>query len=233
MRPTFRITLANILSITLTTLAFAVPPVGMCRINVDDTGPGGSSGTGCLIAEDLLLTNHHVIMDHESGQPIQILFADGTERVATIVDSHEEWDIALLKIDSVSIRPLVIGATPKVGSYVVTYGFGANSHTESPQSAKGKVKALGRPSKDGEWCWFEHYGKISKGTSGGPCIQDGKLVGVAWGCGVYGKKRCQTKLVKMYSVVAVGADQIKKFLKGNKTEDFKPIVYDILSIRNN
>ncbi|HEV3272423.1 MAG TPA: trypsin-like peptidase domain-containing protein [Candidatus Methylacidiphilales bacterium] len=155
--------------------------------------PRGASGTGFLIDGNRIMTNAHVVawtteLKVRRYHDPQLYFAK-VEYVA------HDIDLAVLKIidpktheeDPNSdfykgMKPLDFGPLPKVRSSVVTYGFPAGG--EQISYTRGVVSRI-------EVEGYVHPGNraflavqtdaaINPGNSGGPVIQDDKVVGVAF-----------------------------------------------------
>ncbi|MEK8228390.1 trypsin-like peptidase domain-containing protein [Oerskovia sp. M15] len=100
-----------------------------------------------MIREDgYILTNNHVVAGGADSGEVTVLFADGSERPATIVGRTADYDLAVVKVDEVGLTPLVLGDsdTVVVGDAVVAIGapLGLNGTVTT-----GIVSALHRPSR--------------------------------------------------------------------------------------
>jgi 2-alkenal reductase len=147
--------------------------------------PPLGSGSGFVYSEDgHILTNHHVVAH---GTEFEILFAAGQRRMATLVGSDPDSDLALLKIDSLpeGIVPLPLAdpATIRVGQFVVAIG---NPFGEQGSMSFGIISAIGRslPSQR-EMSGYQlpavlqTDAPINPGNSGGPLLNlNGEVVGV-------------------------------------------------------
>ena len=81
-----------------------------------------ASGSGFILSENgYILTNHHVI---ENSDSITVSFYDGTTLSASLVGSDESNDIAILKVDTSGLTPVVLGDSDKmyVGDSVAAIG---------------------------------------------------------------------------------------------------------------
>ena len=81
-----------------------------------------TSGTGFIISKDgYIVTNYHVI---ENAHKITVNLYDGKEYDARLVGTEEESDLAVLKIDSEDLKPVVIGDSDSiiVGEDIYTIG---------------------------------------------------------------------------------------------------------------
>ncbi|MBI5549046.1 MAG: trypsin-like peptidase domain-containing protein [Deltaproteobacteria bacterium] len=146
--------------------------------------PRSSTGTGFAIPGGRIFTNAHVV----SGAKQVLIKRQGTAAPvpADVEFIAHDSDLALLKPHVASaldgVRPIELGALPKLRSQVVTYGFPLGGHELS--STAGIVSRIE----------FRHYAHttlddhltvqtdaaINPGNSGGPVVQDGKAVGVAF-----------------------------------------------------
>ena len=79
--------------------------VGQVNENDEFISVGGGSGV-VISAEGLIITNHHVIDDANS---VRVIFEDGRMYKAEIIGSDQLTDIGLVKIESSSLTPIVIG----------------------------------------------------------------------------------------------------------------------------
>src|SRR5262249_4586355 len=82
------------------------------------------TGTGSGFVYDgqgHILTNNHVV---ENADKITVTFHDGIEAEAKVVGRHPETDVAILKVDQTSYRPLPKGQSSKlrVGEWVLAVG---------------------------------------------------------------------------------------------------------------
>jgi S1-C subfamily serine protease len=145
-------------------------------------------GSGCIIGENLILTNAHVVSDQTF---IQVKRSGQTKKyVAKVRFVAHECDLALLEVRDTRFfqetPPLSIGELSLVGDEVAVYGY--------PRGAEQLTVTRGIVSRVSH----EHYvhssayllccqidAPISGGSSGGPVIAGGKVVGIAmmsgWG----------------------------------------------------
>ncbi|MFM2044444.1 MAG: hypothetical protein RLY86_3020 [Pseudomonadota bacterium] len=150
-------------------------------------GPGGpgprgetqrSLGSGFVIdATGFIVTNRHVI---DGAEDVQVTFADGTERKATIVGQDDRTDLALLKVEADKPLPhLIFGDSDRVrpGDWVVAVGnpFGLGGTVTA-----GIVSARSRTISSNP---FDDYiqidASINRGNSGGPTFNAaGEVIGI-------------------------------------------------------
>ena len=110
------------LSTTLTQIYENCSP-SCCTVSVSYRGQPYSIGSGFVIdAENgYIATNHHVI---ESGTEVSVIFYDGKEYEATVVNSDAVTDLAVLKIEAEGLVQVELGDSNniKVGQNVVAIG---------------------------------------------------------------------------------------------------------------
>ena len=144
---------------------------------------GRVTGSGCIIEGKRILTNAHVVA---SQTFIQVKRAGEAKKYTAKVEmvSHES-DLAVLRVDDdaffLGVRPLTLGDLPRMGDKVAVYGFpkggdelciteGVVSRMEYQQYAHSQAYLLAG----------QMDAAINAGSSGGPVIKDGKIVGVAF-----------------------------------------------------
>ena len=129
---------------------------------------GAGSGVIVDAAKGYVLTNHHVIADADQ---ITVTLLENRSFVARVVGSDEASDLAVLKVDAVSLQAIPLGdsGSLRVGDYVVAIG---NPYGFSNTVTSGIVSALGRSGLDNEA--FEDFiqtdAPINFGNSGGALV---------------------------------------------------------------
>ncbi|HXN30842.1 MAG TPA: trypsin-like peptidase domain-containing protein [Polyangiaceae bacterium] len=145
--------------------------------------PESASGTAFLIDGARLLTNAHVVRD---AQQVTVKRNDGSApAIATVEAVDDDCDLALLRVANSSflrgLRPLHVGDLPQVGSNVVTYGY--------PLGGLEMSTTAGVVSRIEQRAYLEGLSKhlvvqtdaaLNPGNSGGPVVQRGLVVGVAF-----------------------------------------------------
>ena len=138
---------------------------------------GQSLGSGFVISEDgYILTNHHVI---EGADEVIVRMSDRKEYVAEVIGSDEASDVAVLKVEGVSLPTLKIGDSEdiKVGEWVLAIGspFGFDATVTA-----GIVSAKGRSLPSDNYVPFIQTDvAINPGNSGGPLFNmDGEVIGI-------------------------------------------------------
>jgi serine protease Do len=147
------------------------------RFGDEDGGrPSRSLGSGFVLWDDYVLTNHHVV---RNADEIIVRLADRRELEAELVGSDERSDLALLKLDADDLQPVRIGNSEalEVGNWVVAIGspFGFEQTVTA-----GIVSAKGRSLSSGQYVPFIQTDvAINQGNSGGPLFNlDGEVVGI-------------------------------------------------------
>jgi serine protease Do len=158
------------------------------RLGVDQAGqrpnlsprlvPDSDQGSGVVVdSEGYLLTNRHVISD---GEDITVTLSDGRRLPALVVGTDTLTDLAVLKVDTSKLIPIVWGDSDRcrVGSPVWAVGspFGLD-RTVTFGIVSGKHRKV-RAST--EWQDFMQSDvAVNPGNSGGPLVDArGTLVGI-------------------------------------------------------
>ena len=134
-------------------------------------------GSGFIIrADGLIVTNRHVIA---AARTIQVKLFDGRQVPAKLIGADVTTDIALLKVNVGSLRPVHLGtsANISVGETVIAigdpYGIG-QTVTAGIISARGRTLEI-----DPYIDFLQTDAAINSGNSGGPLLStDGTVVGV-------------------------------------------------------
>jgi serine protease Do len=144
-----------------------------------------SFGSGVIVTADgYVLTNNHVI---EGGREIKVTLTDGTDRVAKLIGTDPNTDIAVLKIDSNGTATGYPHATLgdsdaiSVGEWVLAVG---NPFQFSSSVTSGIVSAKGRQIDTGaRRMMYEDFiqtdAAVNPGNSGGPLVNlKGEVIGI-------------------------------------------------------
>ena len=139
-----------------------------------------ASGSGFIISDDgYLLTNFHVIDDSDS---ITVTMYDGTTYEAALIGYDESNDIAVLKIDTENLTPVILGNSDKtnVGDSVVAIGNPLGELTFSLTS--GAISAKDREitmSNGSTMRLMQTDCAINSGNSGGALFNlYGEVIGI-------------------------------------------------------
>ena len=139
-----------------------------------------ASGSGFIISTDgYILTNYHVIDDADS---ITVSLFDGTTYDATLIGYDESNDIAVLKVDSENLPPVILGDSDSlnVGDPVVAIGNPLGELTFSLTA--GMVSAMDREvtlSSSVSMNLIQTDCAINSGNSGGALFNMyGEVIGI-------------------------------------------------------
>jgi serine protease Do len=152
-----------------------------------DEGGGGPGmgpkqkglGSGVVIdKKGYILTNNHVV---EDADDVKVTFVDGKTVTGKVVGTDRNTDIAVVKVDGISVQAAKMGDSDKlqVGEWVIAIGnpFGLD-HTVTV----GVLSAKSRSGFQGGG-HFEDFlqtdASINPGNSGGPLVNlDGEVIGI-------------------------------------------------------
>jgi S1-C subfamily serine protease len=140
-------------------------------------GRASASGTGFMVGEGRLLTNHHVV---EGCARLSARNAAGQRVAAQVLATDPRRDLALLAVPAGFGPVLIFRDSPAVrrGETVVTYGFPLSGVLSSgPTLTTGDISALAGL-RDNP-LHFQISAPVQPGNSGGPLFDaQGHVVGV-------------------------------------------------------
>lgn len=140
-------------------------------------------GSGVVISADgYILTNYHVIENVEPGS-IMVTLNDKRSLPAAIAGKDPSTDLALLKVDTEDLKPVVIGNSDRVqvGDWVLAVG---NPFRLRSTVTAGIVSALSRQVEIIEDAlriesFIQTDAAINRGNSGGALVNtSGELIGI-------------------------------------------------------
>lgn len=148
-------------------------------------GCSTKSGSGCVIAGNLILTNAHIV-SHQTYIDVQ-RYGDPEKYKASVKAVSHQADLALLQVDDptffAGVPPLEFGDLPEARQEVTVFGYPAGGDTLS--TTRGVVSRI-------EHRQYAHSARnllaiqidaaINSGNSGGPALIDNKIVGVVMQC---------------------------------------------------
>lgn len=179
-----------------------------------------SSGTAFVVAPGLLVTNHHVI---EGCGAVEVIASDG-RRPATVVDSVQQIDLALLRVYGLrgGVAALRTQSPALLGESATVFGFplgGALSSTGN--FTTGVVSSLrGLRDAAGE---IQITAPVQPGNSGGPVLdRAGAVIGVVQGKLDALRAVRATGDIPQNVNFAVSLDVLADFLAKNSVS-FKPV----------
>jgi serine protease Do len=153
-----------------------------------------SKGTGSFIKHGYVLTNAHVILDHD-GKPLDVLAvylkpkeveSDLSKnltdrREAVLVKYNRALDLALLEIkDAPEVPPIQLGdsSAVEIGDPVLAIGHPESGGLWSLTSGKIGSILMNFEKIEGKDV-FQSEASINRGNSGGPLLDyDGRLIGI-------------------------------------------------------
>ena len=144
-------------------------------------GPRGGSGSGCIIENNLILTNAHVVSDQTFLQVRK--YGDTKRHRAEVVSVSHQTDLALIKVDDSEffegVPFLSFGELPESQQEVLVYGFPMGGDMLS--ITKGIISRIEHQPyvhSSSAFLAGQIDAAINPGNSGGPVIVDDKIVGV-------------------------------------------------------
>ncbi|MBS1251820.1 MAG: Serine protease Do-like HtrA [Anaerolineales bacterium] len=164
-------------------LASVVTVVNL-RTGSDGEGSAEPKALGSGIVfdrEGYIVTNEHVVRDADS---LRVVLPNGEEAVGTRVGVDELTDLAVVRVDGVSLTPVTFGASSDLqpGQRVIAIGSALGGFRNTVTA--GVVSGLGRQvvPKDQEYALenlIQTDAAINRGNSGGPLLDmQGEAVGV-------------------------------------------------------
>ncbi|MFC1669228.1 PDZ domain-containing protein [Spirochaetota bacterium] len=146
--------------------------------------PGSSVGSGVIIKGKYILTNAHVV---SNSTYIQVQKENDPKRYdAEIAFIGHDCDLALLKVKDESFFdntvPLNFGGLPVLKSKVTTFGYPVGGYRISVTKGIVSRIQLSRYMHIGDMVFLtiQTDAAINSGNSGGPVVQDNKIVGIAF-----------------------------------------------------
>lgn len=142
------------------------------------------AGSGFVIAGNRIMTNAHVVS--WSRQILVFRYQDPQPYRASIEYIGHDCDLAVLQVDDPAffegLTPLEIGELPTVRSSVTTYGYPAGGQQISYTSGVVSRIEIQRYSHiyNRSLLTLQTDAALNPGNSGGPAIQDGRVVGVSF-----------------------------------------------------
>jgi uncharacterized membrane protein required for colicin V production len=138
-------------------------------------------GSGFVVADDVVVTNAHVV----AGEPrTAVIRPDGERLGARVVAFDAARDLAVLSVPGLDLAPLTIGSRD-VGAIGAVYGHpGGGPLVTSPARIEDRITAVGRDiygDRRTERDVFVLAADIHPGDSGGALVDEqGRVVGVAF-----------------------------------------------------
>lgn len=136
-----------------------------------------SLGSGVIVTnEGHIITNNHVV---DQVDEIEVQLSDGQTKKARLVGADAQVDLAVLKIDDSSVKPLKLADsdTVQAGDFVFAIG---NPFGFDETVTDGIISSKMRPNRtDGFGDLLQTNAAINPGNSGGPLVNlRGEVVGI-------------------------------------------------------
>lgn len=149
-------------------------------------------GSGFFVADELVMTNAHVLGERGVGAAVELVLDSGTREAATVrgwvAATDTDVDLALLLVPSATGRALTLSSRTDLfetqGVVAVGFPMGhvralGGEMSDPPVSLRpGAITALYR-ADDGGLVLVEHNANMQTGSSGGPLVDArGEVIGV-------------------------------------------------------
>jgi len=134
---------------------------------------GGGHGSGFVISDNLVLTNHHVA---GNANNVTVKSDSGMEIIGKVIASNSARDVALIKVEASMPKYFKTKRDlPAVGSEVYVIGSPLDENLNSTMT-KGIVSAIREENK---LKLIQSDVNVRPGNSGGPMInKDGEVIGI-------------------------------------------------------
>ena len=152
-----------------------------------DTLTLNGSGSGVVLQDGYIATNHHVIEDASFSR---VVLEDGRTYDAEIVGSDAYTDLAVLKVDIEGLQPIEFGSTENLAIGQMAVAVGNPLGQDGGVSLTvGVVSALSRTVDFGDqsalYGMLQTDAPITSGSSGGALVDEGgQLIGITAAIGV-------------------------------------------------
>jgi S1-C subfamily serine protease len=139
------------------------------------------TGSGCIILENRILTNAHVVANSTLIQLRK--YGEAKRHTAKVAFVSHEADLAVLTVDDPEFfnntRPISVGSLPNTQEEVLVYGFPKGGDTLS--ITKGVISRIEHEvyaQSNLPFLAAQIDAPINPGNSGGPAINNGNIVGI-------------------------------------------------------
>jgi S1-C subfamily serine protease len=147
------------------------------------TGERSSSGSGCIISGNRILTSAHVVSNQTFIQVRR--FGETDKYIARVLAVGHDCDLALLAVEDKAFfkntQSLELGQLPELGDKVTVYGFPVGGDKLSiTEGVVSRIEVGRYLHSQRNLLTAQIDAAINPGNSGWPVVKDGKLVGVAF-----------------------------------------------------
>jgi len=134
---------------------------------------GRGHGSGFVISENLILTNHHVVGESDS---VTVKFNNGIQLIGKVIASNSGRDVAVVKMDAVLPRHFRLSRiAPPIGADVYAIGSPIDEQFHSTVS-RGIISGY---REEQNKTFIQSDVNVRPGSSGGPLVDNtGAVVGI-------------------------------------------------------
>ncbi|MEW5894530.1 MAG: serine protease [Candidatus Omnitrophota bacterium] len=146
------------------------------------TGSRSSSGSGCVIEGNRIITNAHVV---EDSTFIQVRKETSPKKyTARLVAFGHDCDLAVLTVDDHEffndIKAVEFGSLPELRDSVIVMGFPQGGDKLSmTEGVVSRIEVIHYAQSSKQLLGVQIDAAINPGNSGGPVVRAGKVVGIA------------------------------------------------------
>ena len=134
--------------------------------------------SGFLIAEDMVVTNYHVVNQPERSSLAVRLFDGRVFMVEAVVAASERFDLAVLRIPKTGVKPVALGQAAPVGAKVDLISHPNQRFYTLTEGRIARYFMMQRDRK--QVSAMSITADFGRGSSGGPVFNEtGEVVGIA------------------------------------------------------
>jgi len=140
------------------------------------------TGSGCIIEGNRILTNAHVVSDQTFIQVKRN--GDPKKYIAKVDAIGHECDLAVLSVKDAqffnNVQPIQFGALPNLRDSITVIGYPQGGNKLSTTvGVISRIELTSYSISSRRLLTVQIDAAINSGNSGGPVVQDGKLIGIA------------------------------------------------------